>query len=137
MRALALSGLYPSRLSPVRDVSDNSDPVPALQSGNQSDLLFLDLTIHTLVSKKSQSSKIPVSSQAKRSPSLSPESVKEQDNTREMELIRTRQQLELNFEISKKKINESFEIETEKLRTESTNRIAELKESVAVVNIMI
>lgn len=47
-----------------------------------------------------------------------------------MELIRTKQQLELNFEISKKKINENFEIETEKLRTESTNRIAELKEFV-------
>ncbi|KAI6646208.1 hypothetical protein LOD99_9415 [Oopsacas minuta] len=120
--SVKLDGLYPARISPIRDISIGSDN---------------DMPLHP-VSKKLPVSKIPVSSQTKRSPTVSPEAVRVPEligslvPVREMELARIRQQQELDFQVTKKKIQENFtkelELETDKLTADSANRITALKD---------
>ena len=110
-----LEGLYPARLSPMRDESDGSDSPLQLAAG-----------------KKPLPSKIPVPSQSRRSPLMSPEALRVQEPVgllvpiKEMELARVRQQLELDLELGRRKLREQ-ELERERASDESEQRIAALK----------
>ena len=83
-------------------------------------------------------SKIPVSSQSKRGPHVSPEILRLPEPTdelvpvRELELVRIRQQQEFEIELGRRKLRD-MEIEGERLTSESEQKIQTLKGYLAYI----